>query len=71
MNCNSFRRRIGDVYIVANFNDITHSWDVEVTDAASRGVDDSARRVALAAVMNELSSLRQHIWHEELGNARD
>ena len=71
MNCNQFRRRIGDVSVIADYYERDHAWRVAVTDMAGRPVSGAARRVALSAFMNELSGLRQYIWHEELGNRRD
>lgn len=66
MSNNVFRRRVGDVFVIAEFSD--GEWHVEVTDAASRPVSDELRKAALVAVMEELSSLRRHIWQVELGN---
>lgn len=62
MSNNVFRRRVGDVFVMAEFAD--GEWHIEVTDAASRPVSDALRRSALLDVMRELSSLRGHIWRE-------
>ncbi len=46
------------------------TWHVDVTDAASRPVNDLVRKQALEIVLKELSSLRQHVWLKELAALR-
>ena len=62
-------RRIGDAYVTIDRHE-DGTWDCHVTDAAYRPVSDALRRAALDAVLVELSSLRGHIYHEELGHPR-
>lgn len=66
MSSNQFRWRVGDVFVSAEYAGGT--WKVDITDAASRPVQNGERIAALVEVMKELSSLRHHIWTQELGN---
>lgn len=65
----NFRRRIKeDVFVVADQRD-DGSWRVDVVDVRSEPITDEPRRAdALRSVLDELSSLRAHIWRIELGN---
>lgn len=65
----SFRFRINEnVFVVAEIVD--GAWRVNVTDVRSEPVAADVRKKALSIVLDELSSLRAHIWHEELGHPR-
>lgn len=59
------RRRVGDAYVVAEQHD-DGVWRIEVTDALSNPIAGPEREKALQAVLAEISSLRQHIWKDEL-----
>ena len=59
------RRRVGDAYVVAEQSD-DGTWKVEVTDHLSNPITGPARESALEAVLAEISTLRAHIWREEL-----
>ena len=61
----SLRRRVGDVWVVAEQGD-DEVWKIEVTDSLSRPVVGPERDVALEAVLQEISNLRTHIWKVEL-----
>ncbi len=58
----------GGVYLVAEH--YNGAWHVTVTNAASQPVTDEQRHNAIEEVMRELSSLRSHLWHDELQNPR-
>ncbi len=58
----------GGCYVIAEYFDAC--WHIHVTDAASRSINDDRRKLAIEEVMRELSSLRSHLWHEELKNPR-
>ncbi len=64
----SFRWFHDGCYVVAEYFD--ERWHIHVTDAASQPITDDRRRVAIEGVLRELSSLRGHLWHEELGKPR-
>jgi len=59
------RRRVGDAYVVAEQLE-DGKWKLEVTDAMSNPIDGPPRERALEVVMAEISTLRSHIWHNEL-----
>lgn len=61
----SLRRRIGDVWVVAEQND-DGMWKIEVTDSLSNPVTGPKREEALEVALQEISRLRQHIWKHEL-----
>jgi hypothetical protein len=63
----SVRQQVGNVYVKID-RGADGKWKVEVTDAASRPVMGPERDVALSEVLAEVSSLRAHIWNEELGD---
>lgn len=65
----TFRRRIGNAFVTATRQD-SGEWQVAVTDTFYQPVSDEVRRTALDAVLAEISSLRTHIYHDELGNPR-
>lgn len=59
------RRRVGDVYVVAVQSD-DGLWKIEVSDHLSNPVAGPARERALEVVLAEISTLRAHIWRDEL-----
>lgn len=61
-------KRVGNVWVSADWDEDSGQWRVEVIDTASRAVGEEDREKALRASLDELSSLRQHIWKNELGN---
>jgi hypothetical protein len=61
----SLRWRIGDVYIVID-GDAKRGWRVEVTDAMHNPIEGPERERALEQINDELSSVRRHIWRNEL-----
>lgn len=58
----------GGVYVTAEFYD--GKWHINVTDVRSHPVDEATKRTAIEEVLRELSSLRGHLWHEELKHPR-
>lgn len=62
----TIRWTVGRAYVVAERVD-DGPWTVSVTDALSRPIAGDERVRALEQVNTEVSSLRAHIWHNELG----
>lgn len=63
----TIRRRVDNVHVVAKRRG--DKWDVEVSKDVpdvEGPVTPEEREKALRTVLGELSSLRAHIWHEEL-----
>lgn len=62
----SLRWRVDNVFVIID-GDPQGGWRIEVVDYFYNPVTDEKRREVLAQVNAELSSLRRHIWHNELG----
>lgn len=62
----TLRRTADGVYLVARLSE--GRWQIEITNVVREPVNEAERRRALLNLLDEISTLRGHIWHAELGH---